>query len=347
MQTLTLLPAHNEAGTICEAVKAAAEQVDRVVVVADNCTDGTEALAAEAGAEVFVTKDNVDKKAGGLNQALRTFLPSLTDGDVLLVADADSVLDEGFVEAAVHHLGRDSDLGAVGGTFRGDYSHGGLLGHLQRNEYARYARDVRRLKGRCLVVTGTAAAFRVKALREVSEARIRGSIPQGDGNGGVYDTTVLTEDNEITFALMHLGWTVLSPRDCTLTTEVMASWQELWNQRLRWKRGAVENCVQYGWTPVTRSYWGRQVMTMLGVVVTAIYFASIVWALLGPGLYVAPFWLGVTGIFVAERVITLRDRGWRRMMLAATMYELLYDAFMQTVHAKAYLDAATGRKRNW
>jgi hypothetical protein len=35
------------------------------------------------------------------------------------------------------------------------------------------------------------------------------------------------------------------------------------------------------------------------------------------------------------------------MLLAATMYELGYDIFLQAVHAKAYTDAALGRERRW
>src|SRR5690606_31641048 len=157
---------------------------------------------------------------------------SLGSEDFVLVQDADSVLDPGFVTTALVHLAGSRRLAAVGGTFRGQDG-GGLAGHLQRNEYARYARDVRRLKGQCLVVTGTAAMLKVRALRAISRARLDGTLPAGDGRGGVYDTTVLTEDNELTFALMHLGFKVLSPKGCTLTTEVMPTWRELWNQRLR------------------------------------------------------------------------------------------------------------------
>ncbi len=265
----------------------------------------------------------------------------------MVVQDADSSLDEGFLEGAAGHVRADERLGAVGGTFRGDPG-GGLVGHLQRNEYARYARDVRRLQGRCLVVTGTAAMFRAATLRRISEARLDGRVPRGDGRGGVYDTTVLTEDNELTFAILHLGYQVLSPKECTLTTEVMPTWRALWNQRLRWKRGAIENCVQYGVTRVTWRYWGRQLLTLAGVLVTFLYLGSLALSLVGSGsVAVQPFWLAITGVFVLERAITVRDRGWRHVLAAATMYELLYDVFLQLVHAKAYLDAALRRERRW
>ena len=59
------------------------------------------------------------------------------------------------------------------------------------------------------------------------------------------------------------------------------------------------------------------------------------------------FWLAITGIFVLERVVTIRDRGWKHMLLAATMYELVYDLFLQFIHAKAYVDSALRRERRW
>ena len=88
------------------------------------------------------------------------------------------------------------------------------------------------------------------------------------GSLQVYDTAVLTEDNELTLALLHLGYTVTSPEGCRLTTEVMESWGDLYRQRLRWKRGAIENLFDYGLTRVTVRYWLRQLMTLLGIVVT-------------------------------------------------------------------------------
>ncbi|WP_245934450.1 glycosyltransferase [Arthrobacter psychrolactophilus] len=345
-----LVPAHNEAEAIIETLESLGLQTrrpDRVIVIADNCTDATEQLAADFGAEVISTVGNTDKKAGALNFALNGILADADPDDLILVQDADSQLSPDFIENAVRHLTSNDNLGAVGGVFRGGPG-GGFVGHLQRNEYARYARDVKRLHGKCLVVTGTAALFRVRTLQGVSAARILGHLPAGNGHGGIYDTSVLTEDNELSFALLTLGYSIASPADCTLVTEVMPTWRELWAQRLRWKRGAVENCVQYGWTKITRPYWGRQVLSMIGVLVTMAYFSSIAVALgSGQGLHIHAFWMAVTGVFVIERIVTVRLRGWKYMLLAATMYETIIDLFLQVVHAKAYMDALFNKKKVW
>ncbi len=196
-------------------------------------------------------------------------------------------------------------------------------------------------------MTGTAALFRVSTLQLVTKGRLNGLLPAGDGRGGVYDTSVLTEDNELTFALLHLGFRVLSPKECTLTTEIMESWRDLWRQRHRWKRGAIENCVQYGLTRVTWRYWGRQLFTMLGVLITFVYLATVLYSLFWGDFKIQPLWMAVTAVFVVERAVTVRYRGWKQMLIAATMYELILDMFLQFVHAKAYADALVGRERNW
>lgn len=324
---------------------------DRIIVAVNNTTDPTTENSAQSVLSPIVEVVDLGmvsgKKAGALNRILSTTLPDMSEEDYVLIQDADSVLDPDFIENAMASMTENPLLGAVGGTFRGQDG-GGFVGHLQRNEYARYARDVSRLKGKCLVVTGTAAMFRAETMKHISSARMYGTIPSGDGSGGVYDTTVLTEDNEISFALMHLGYSILSPRGCTLTTEVMQSWGDLWKQRLRWKRGAVENCFQYGITRVTAPYWGRQIVTMLGVLVTAIYISTILWAILFVGaVTIHPFWLCITGLFALERVVTLRGRGFGRRVLAVTFYELPFDLFLQVCHAKAYIDALLNKDRVW
>lgn len=345
---IALLPAHNEEGCLGDALTSLATQTrppDRVIVVADNCTDATPDIARRGGAEVFLPVGNAHKKAGALNQVLDILLPTLGDDELILVMDADCTLDREFLAVARAHLG-DARLGGVGGTFRGAAG-GGLLGTFQRNEYARYERDVRRLRGRALVLTGTASVFPVSVLRQVVAARLDGRLPDRSGAGGVYDVHVLTEDNELSLALMHLGHRILAPAACTLETEVMCTWRSLADQRLRWKRGALENLIDYGWTGVTRRYWGRQVMSLLGVAATLLYLASLALAVV-VGFTLNPFWLALTGVFAVERVVTVRARGGRQMLLAApVVIEFVYDIYLQLVQARAFAQVALGTERKW
>jgi cellulose synthase/poly-beta-1,6-N-acetylglucosamine synthase-like glycosyltransferase len=344
---VALIPAHNEEGQIEAAIQSLHAQhspPDLVVVCADNCTDRTVEKAEAMGAVVVETVGNAHKKAGALNQVLEIVLPELRDEDAVLVMDADSVLAQTFLAEAKRRLG--DKVGGVGGTFTGRAG-GGFVGMLQRNEYARYARDVARLKGKVLVLTGTATLFSAGTLRHVVWARAEGLLP-GD-KAQVYDTNVLTEDNELTLALLHLGYEVVSPKACRLTTEVMESWGDLYRQRLRWKRGAIENLRDYGLTRVTARYWARQLWTFLGLLVTAAYMFSVALSLAMRGaIDLQPVWLAVTAIFVLERVVTVRSRGPLQMALAATLViEMTFDFFLQAVHANAIVDALLNKERMW
>ncbi|MFH8248980.1 glycosyltransferase family 2 protein [Microbacterium sp. B2969] len=343
-----LIPAHNEAGCITDTIaslRAQSHQPARIVVVADNCTDDTVSLARETGVDVFETVANTNKKAGALNQALPTVLAGLGDNDTVMVMDADTTLDQGFLAAAVRRLTDDRGLMAVGGLFYGAEGEG-LLGQFQRNEYTRYARQIRRRRGRVFVLTGTASIFRPRALQAVADERGRG-IPGVQGD--VYDTLVLTEDNELTLAIKSLGGLMISPAQCTVVTEVMQTWRALWVQRLRWQRGAVENLGSYGFRPSVTRYWAQQLGIGYGVVAIAAYLLLLLLMILSADVWIwIPFWVLVAIIFDLERVVSVWRGGWRARLLAITLFpELGYAIFLNLVYVKGILDIALRRKAKW
>ncbi len=343
-----LIPAHNEADRIratLDSLRDQQEPPERIVVVADNCTDATERLARAAGVEVFRTVDNTDKKAGALNQALRAVLPALGENDAVMVMDADTVLDQGYLAAARRRLTDDRALMAVGGLFYGEEGCG-LMGQFQRNEYVRYSRDIARRRGRVFVLTGTASVFRPRGLRTVAESR--GSLLPGL-RGNVYDTAALTEDNELTLALKSLGALMVSPAACTVVTEVMPTWRALWNQRLRWQRGALENLGAYGITGQTARYWAQQFGIGYGVLALATYFVLFALMIVSLDSWVwFPFWVGLGLVFAVERVVGVWAGGWRARLLGALLIpELVYATFLNVVYVRGVLDIARGHEAQW
>ena len=343
-----LIPAHDEAdriGATLRSLHAQRDAPERILVVADNCTDDTVAIARSLGADVVESVGNTHKKAGALNQALERLLPDLRENDCVMVMDADTVLDQGYLTEVRARMHADRALMAVGGIFYGEEGQG-LLGQLQRNEYTRYSREIERRRGRLYVLTGTASVFRSAALREVAAQR-GASLP--GRHGDVYDTAALTEDNELTLALKSLGALMVSPRACSVVTEVMPTWQALWAQRLRWQRGALENLGAYGVTPQTLRYWAQQLGIGYGVVALTSYFALIivmVVALDAPVVF--PFWVGVGLVFVLERVVSVWRGGWHaRLLGAALLPELVYATVLNLVYVRGVLDILTGRRAQW
>ncbi len=89
-----LMPAHNEALVIAESIKAIKEQLlpqDKLIVVADNCTDETSVIATACGATVIERFNQQDRGKGyaldfGL-QYLNKDVPA-----VVIVIDADCIV---------------------------------------------------------------------------------------------------------------------------------------------------------------------------------------------------------------------------------------------------------------
>lgn len=343
-----LIPAHNEQASLPATLLSLQQQStppDRVLVVADNCTDRTVEVARQHGAAVFETVGNTHKKGGALNQALEDLLPALGDNDTVMVMDADSQIGDDFLAEAIRLFSDDRALMAVGGLFHGEDGHG-LLGQFQRNEYTRYQREIRRRRGRVFVLTGTASVFRSAALRAVADAR--GSQLPGR-SGEVYDTFALTEDNELTIALKSLGALTISPTRCSVVTELMPTWRMLWAQRLRWQRGALENLGAYGVTPQTLRYWSQQIAIGYGVLALFSYFALILLMIFAMDTWVwFPFWLCIGVLFAVERMITAWRGGWRARLLALLIFpELIYDCFLNLAFLKGVLEITFGRRATW
>lgn len=351
-RVVVVIPAHNEESLIGETLESLAAQTmvaDEVIVAADRCSDRTREIAIAQGANVIETAGNLHQKAGALDQVLDDLLPRSSENDAVLIMDADTSLSPTFISEAAQRLrepeGDGARVGGVGGIFFGCFPVKGLLGQLQENEYVRYAREVGRRQGRADVLTGTGTLFSVRALRDVKRARSSGELPRGLG---VYDVEALTEDNELTLALKHLGYRCLSPRACTVGTRLPTTMAGLFHQRLRWQRGALENLSAYGATRRTLPYIGRQLMTYLGVAFVPFYLTVLVYTLLTGSVGVPLFWTAVGAFFVIERVWAVKRGGWRSVALSALVLpEIAYDLFLHAVYLKASVDTATGARETW
>lgn len=347
---VVLIPAHNEEAVIAAAVSSLWDQdrrPQRVVVVTDNCTDATAEVAVAAGAEVIATVGNVHKKAGALNQALARLMPELADDDAVLIMDADTTVSTEFIDRALQVFRDDPRAGGVSSVFLGRRTDS-LLGELQRMEYHRYQRDIRRFGNQAFVMSGTASLFRVSALRAVRAARNGQLLPSGDG---YYDVYSLTEDNELTFALKTLDYSCPAPGAVSVT-DVMETPIDLYRQRHRWYLGALRNLRNYGLKlpPHLRwVYWSQQFGLVLSVLSVLMMTTTLVLTLLlGLGWRLSPIWMLPTGVLLLERVATVWSMGRRQRLIAATLLpELGYAFFLMATFAAAGKDFLLGRKGAW
>lgn len=338
-----VIPAHNEEASIGATIQSIrANGVNRIIAVLDNCTDNTGRIALAEGAECFETVNNVDKKAGALNQALTALLTTEPDDHLVLVTDADTEIAPEFIATALHALSEGAD--AVGGVFKGSAPRN-LIEACQANEYARYAREIDRTR-RVMVLSGTASLIPVGVLLAVREAR--GSVLPGAA-GDVYDRAALTEDNELTLALKTLGYRLASPEGCGCTTELMPTVSTLHRQRVRWYRGAVENLRVYGWSPVTRRYWFQQFMLTYGSLAMGLFLVVTTVNIVLFGFATSPLWIGVTVIFGVERVVTVWSRvSWSQRLLSALIVpELVYSMALYAAFIAALVKIAISAEAQW
>jgi cellulose synthase/poly-beta-1,6-N-acetylglucosamine synthase-like glycosyltransferase len=93
-QLAIVMPAHNEASGIAGALRSIIPQLgnlDRLVVVADNCTDQTAAIALAEGAEVIVRTDPILRGKGyALDFGVRHLESNAPD--IVMIVDADCVV---------------------------------------------------------------------------------------------------------------------------------------------------------------------------------------------------------------------------------------------------------------
>jgi cellulose synthase/poly-beta-1,6-N-acetylglucosamine synthase-like glycosyltransferase len=99
-EVAVLIPAHNEAAGIEATLRCLKTQLragDRVLVVADNCSDDTAALARQAGTEVIERSDAVNRGKGfALDFGVRHL--SARPPAMVLIVDADCLLDAGALD---------------------------------------------------------------------------------------------------------------------------------------------------------------------------------------------------------------------------------------------------------
>jgi hypothetical protein len=159
----------------------------------------------------------------------------------------------------------------------------------------------------------------------------------------------LTEDNELTLALKTLGAKMCAPPQCVVTTEVMTTWRDLWRQRLRWHRGALENIGVYGLTRTSAMYWRQQAGLAYGVGAFLSYVALfLITILAATSLRWSTFWVVIGFVFLAERLVTVWAAGWRaRLLTAPIVIELGFALFLQFCFLTSLAQIGSGKKADW
>ena len=236
MSVVALIPAYNEPsiGLTVDSILRQTHAVDIILVVTNNCTDGGETarLAEKHGAYVIDLGVIDGKKAGAMNAGFEIVQEHFPDNQFILQMDADTILEEHFVENTLEAMHSNDGIAGLGASFIAQDKPGkGIIGKFlvwgQRQEFARFHGS--QLTRQTSVLSGTATLLRVKAISELLQDR-----------GYIWSETCIVEDYETTKALQSRGWLCMTDVKFTAFTDVMTTWKDLVQQRKRWQRGTLE-----------------------------------------------------------------------------------------------------------
>jgi biofilm PGA synthesis N-glycosyltransferase PgaC len=237
-KTVVVVPAHNEQDSIAGTIKALLAQTrrpDRIVVVADNCTDKTVQIARSFGRRVTVieTVGNKDRKVGALATAWRQYVAY--GYDYMLGVDADTILAPHTLEDLERELDANPKVGGVMARYTFDTALGSskwarMLIRLQRMEFAAWTLDMLHRKRNTYVLGGQATLFRIRALHEVVD---------GERRVSPWDPEAQVEDMELTWALTARGWETKVSSSARAYAGPMLTLKSLWAQRRKWDEGMI------------------------------------------------------------------------------------------------------------
>ena len=233
-----VIAARNEEGVIAELIgclkqqKYPADLLD-VYVVADNCTDHTAQVAREAGALVYERHDQVHKGKGYAMDFLFHQLEQegKADYDGYMVFDADNLVDPHFV----HEMNKVFDRGYDAVTcYRNSknfgqnwISAGYSIWFLREARFLNFPRML--LRTNCHV-SGTGFLISAKLVEK---------------NGG-WPFHLLTEDIEFSVNCAIQGNTIGYCEKAIVYDEQPTTFQQSWDQRLRWSKGFYQVDRDYG-----------------------------------------------------------------------------------------------------
>lgn len=274
-----VIPAHDEGGTIgrtVEAVRGQLAEGDRLIVVADNCTDATATEARAAGAEV-VERADAERRGKGYALAFGLGAVRADPRAVVIVLDADCDPGEGCIEVLARQAastGRPAQAVYLMDP-PADPTPGDRVSALAvRFKNLIRPRGLHRL-GLGVLLTGSGMAFPIDTLEGVD-------LATGD----------LVEDMALGVELARLGRVPALCERAVVTSRLPGVNAARVSQRTRWEHGHLASIVRHGprlvIDGVTRGKpaligLGLEIcvppVSLLAIAVVAMAGVSLVWAL--------------------------------------------------------------------
>lgn len=228
-----LICARNEENVIrlpVKSVKMSRYPADRrdIIVLADNCTDGTVRRAREAGAIVWEKTTHSSGKGDVLKWGIER-VRAQGGYDAIAVFDADNIASDGWFDAMNDALsdgeivvtGRRCSSNAKANSISGWYTvYWDIMNEMSNR--------VRSNLGLSAKLTGTGFAFLLSALGEEG-----------------WSTQTMVEDVEFTVQTNIRGRRVVYVPEADYADEQPITWRSMWHQLCRWETGGWQVVRMY------------------------------------------------------------------------------------------------------
>lgn len=305
LRFLVLVPAHNEEpviGRCLEAIERDRRPRDRVLVVADRCTDATAAIARSHGASVLERGPGDEPGRAAARQSGLEYAREL-EWDAVLMIDSDSVIEPGFFDACERAMAS----GAAAVQARSESS-----------------------RARTLAMEASLAAFTLQGIT-IPRGRDRlGLSVRLRGTGMVIRRDLAlthriqapaSEDLFLTLDLMLEGVRCRHVEMARLRSEGEAGWGAFGGQKLRYEAGRMSAARAYV-PPLLR----RAILKRDGACLEAAWF-----------LATPPFALAALSLLVGAALALLAGAGPVAAVLAAGVLVLGFALATGLVQARAGL----------
>jgi cellulose synthase/poly-beta-1,6-N-acetylglucosamine synthase-like glycosyltransferase len=239
VRAVVLIPAHNEEAGIGNTVRRLLPELgagDRILVIADNCSDRTAALALEAGANVIERFDTANL---GKGFALAHGIESIasTPPDVVVVIDADCTVAQGSIAAIKRQTAMLSRPVQMLNLMRAPE------GHERRFAVAEFAWRVKNQ----IRPTGLAQLGLPCQLMGTGMA-----FPWDIARAARFASANIVEDLELGMRLAGEGKAPVFFSGATVYSTFPVSVEGEIHQRRRWEGGSFSMLMKHGWANVAK-----------------------------------------------------------------------------------------------
>lgn len=335
-----IVPAYNEERVIVRTIEAILQSdypSIQILVVDDGSTDRTADVVREVAARdgrVFLLSQPNSGKAEALNAGF-----AHTDTHVVVVIDADTIILKQTISNLVAPFS-DSTIDAVCGNVQvGNVK--SLLTAIQDVEYVTCQNYDRRAFDalNCIgVVPGATGAWRRRAVLRV----------------GGYSRDTLTEDADLTIAVLRDGGRIVYAPDAKSVTEVPETFKTLYKQRFRWAYGTFQTLWKHraafgqgalGWVGMPNHMIFQILFPMLAPIGDAVLIYSL---FTGQWSAVASGYLTFIGLDLLGSGIALKlDRRPLSSLWTVFVQRFCHRQFMYVVTFSAAIACIRGGRHGW